>query len=92
MTRKDFLLISGAIHAAKLRIEADNRLTAIGVVTQRRGVARTAAHVCDALSSTCGVRFDAQRFLTNCGFGADPVRRDTTGAELLPDGSRRSPK
>lgn len=75
MTRKDFLLISGAVAATKQRIETDNKLTPEEAVAQLRGVRRTAAHLADALLGEHGDRFDVSRFFDDCGFGgSDPVR------------------
>lgn len=61
MTRKDYELI-----AAVKQTKAN---TSISEQEQNRGVRRTAAMLADFLADE-NPRFDAQRFLTACGFGA----------------------
>lgn len=69
MTRKDYELIAKAINDTHDRIRANPALPDGEMVSQLRGVRRTAAHIANALSKT-KPRFDAQRFLTACGYGA----------------------
>jgi hypothetical protein len=73
MTRKDFLMLSTAIRATVDRIEVEDGQDIFVdpqiVDAQLRGVWRTAAHIADALLAEHGARFDAQRFLIDCGFG-----------------------
>lgn len=65
MTRKDYELIAKAINDTRLRIGDDLGHNP----EQNRGVRRAAAHLADALAQD-NPRFDAQRFLTACGYGA----------------------
>ncbi len=67
MTRKDYELIAKAIRGAEARVCADPEVKAER--EQKRGVRRVAAHLADALAAA-NPAFDAQRFLTSCGYGA----------------------
>ena len=64
MTRKDYELIAAALRSSRGRIGDDLGHNP----EQSRGVRRAAAHLADALAQD-NPRFDAQRFLTACGYG-----------------------
>lgn len=72
MTRKDFLLISSTIATTVAEIRASQGLrdtVESHIPNQLRGIRRIAYRFADALKREHGERFDAQRFLTDCGFG-----------------------
>lgn len=78
MTRKDYVNIAAAILATQTRIKGDLMLRDKEEEKhQLRGVRRTAAALADFLAED-NPRFDAQQFLTACGYGgeAKPERLD----------------
>ena len=70
MTRKDYELIAKALRATRDRVDSENDgKEGAHRDQQLRGVRRAAAHLATALESD-NPRFDVQRFLTACGYGA----------------------
>jgi hypothetical protein len=71
MTRKDYEFIAKTIRDTQERIRATAETATPDwkAMEQLRGVRRVAAHFTDALREE-NPSFDAQRFLTACGYGA----------------------
>jgi hypothetical protein len=71
MTRRDFILLSDALRAARERIKTGKHYAALP--TEHRthlqdGVRKAACHIADAIRED-NPTFDAQRFLVDCGYG-----------------------
>jgi hypothetical protein len=83
MTRKDYVNIATAIRSTQERIRESVGawMTKDVREAQLRGVRRTAAHICDALAAD-NPRFDAARFLSECGYGA--TTEETAAASSRP--------
>lgn len=64
MTRKDYILIAKAIRDASEETRA-----VFGPDAHEVGTRKVADYIADALAQD-NPRFDAQRFLTACGYGA----------------------
>lgn len=72
MTRKDYILIAKAITDTQARIRStveSAMSSSYDEAEQLRGVKRTAAHLCDALTAD-NPRFNPTQFLKACGYGA----------------------
>jgi hypothetical protein len=88
MTRKDYINIATAIRATQDRIShnfrtADEELYGRDRDQQLRGVRRTAAHICDVLAAD-NPRFDAARFLSECGYGPTTMNPRDPALDLRP--------
>jgi hypothetical protein len=86
MTRKDYVNLAAAIRATQERIEATQGLASVRerhIYDQLRGVRRTAAHICDALAAD-NPRFDAARFLSECGYGPRTMNPRDPALDLRP--------